>query len=101
LQPDNEYLVTIRLYQGTAKRELIIHANELRKLVIDKLVKRHWDYNLEICAIFETVKDRALNVPQTTRELLKLGKFSRYFLLLLSKIMIFSLYISYIVIVLS
>lgn len=64
------------LYQGTAKRELLIHANKLRTLVIDKLVERHWNYNLEICNIFETLKDRALNVPQTTRELLELGKFS-------------------------
>lgn len=74
MQPDNEYLVMTRLYQVTAKRELVTHATKLRKFIIDELVKRHWDYNLEICTIFETLRDRALNVPQTTRELLELGK---------------------------
>lgn len=52
------------------------YANELRKLIIDKLVERHWIYNLEICATFEMLKERALNVPQTTKELLELGEFS-------------------------
>ncbi|XP_026828420.1 dynein heavy chain 12, axonemal-like [Ooceraea biroi] len=73
--PDNEYLMMTRLYQSIAKRDLVIHANELRKFIIDEFVKHHWNYNLEICAIFETIKDRVLNVPQTTRELLELGQY--------------------------
>lgn len=57
-----------------AKRGLVSYANELRELVINELVRRHWNYNLEICATFEALRDRALNVPQTTRELLELGE---------------------------
>lgn len=75
MQPDNEYIITTRLNQVVAKRSLVAYANELRELIIDKLVQRHWTYNLEICNEFEMLKERALDVPQTTKELLELGKF--------------------------
>lgn len=76
LQPDNEYLVTIKLHQAAAKHNLVTSANELLELVIGELVKHHWNYNLEICDAFEVLKERALNVPRATRELLELGVFS-------------------------
>lgn len=75
MQPDNEYIITTRLNQVAAKRNLVAYANGLRELIIDKLVQRHWTYNLEICTTFEMLKERALDVPQTTKELLELGKF--------------------------
>lgn len=62
------------LHQVPAKRGLATCAGELRALVIDELVKRHWNYNVEICNTFERLRDRALNVPRTTRELLELGE---------------------------
>lgn len=62
------------LHQVVAKRGLASYASELRALVIDELVKRHWNYNVEICNAFERLRDRALNVPRTTRELLELGE---------------------------
>lgn len=76
LQPNNEYIVTTKLNQVTAKCSLVAYANKLRELIIDKLVQRHWTYNLEICTTFEILKERALNVPRTTRELMELGEIS-------------------------
>ncbi|XP_014471742.1 PREDICTED: dynein heavy chain 12, axonemal [Dinoponera quadriceps] len=73
--PDNEYLSTMSLHQVAAKRGLASYASELRALVIDELVKRHWNYNVEICNIFERLRDRALNVPRTTKEMLELGQY--------------------------
>jgi len=75
LQPNNEYLITIKLQQTAAKYNLVAYTNQLRELVIDKLVKHHWNYNLKICATFEMIKEYMLNVPRTTKELLVLGKF--------------------------
>lgn len=65
----------MKLYQVAAKRGLVSYADEVQKLVINELVKRHWNYNLEICGMFETLKERVLNVPCSTRELLELGEF--------------------------
>ncbi|XP_011684682.1 PREDICTED: dynein heavy chain 12, axonemal-like [Wasmannia auropunctata] len=73
--PSNEYLITIKLQQITAKHNLIAYTNQLRELVIDKLIKYHWNYNLKICATFEIIKERVLNVPRTTKELLELGQY--------------------------
>jgi len=67
--------MTIRLQQTAAKYNLVAYTNQLRELVIDKLVEHHWNYNLEICATFEMIKERVLYIPQTTKELLVLGKF--------------------------
>lgn len=75
LQPNNEYLMTIKLQQITAKHNLIANVHQLREFIIDELAKRHWNYNLKICSTFEMMKKRVLNIPQTTKELLELGKF--------------------------
>jgi len=63
------------LEQIGAKHDLIVYVNQLRELVIDKLIKHHWSFNYEICATFEMMKKRVLNIPQTTKELLGLGEF--------------------------
>lgn len=42
-------------------------------MIIEQLVKVHRNYNLEICDVFEEIKERAINVPNTTKELLELG----------------------------
>ncbi|XP_020294800.1 dynein heavy chain 12, axonemal-like [Pseudomyrmex gracilis] len=73
--PDNEYLETMRVHQVAAKHGLIYFANRSRDIVIDELVERHWNYNLDICNTFEELRDRALDVPQTTKELLELGQY--------------------------
>ncbi|KAG5311588.1 DYH12 protein, partial [Acromyrmex insinuator] len=73
--PNNEYLMTISLRQTTAKSNLIAYANKQRELFIDNLVTKHWNYNLEICATFEMMKERVLNIPQTTKELIELGQY--------------------------
>jgi len=67
--------MTIILRQTIAKSNLIAYANKQRELVIDNLVTQHWNYNLEICATFEMIKERVLNIPQTTKELIELGEF--------------------------
>ncbi|XP_036143308.1 dynein heavy chain 12, axonemal-like [Monomorium pharaonis] len=67
--------MTIKLQQIAAKSNLVAYVNQLRELVIDKLVEHHWNYNLEICATFEMMKERVLNVPQTTKELLALSQY--------------------------
>lgn len=64
----------MRVHQVAAKHGLIYFANRSRDIVIDELVERHWNYNLDICNTFEELRDRALDVPQTTKELLELGK---------------------------
>lgn len=79
MQPNNEYLITIKLQQIAAKHNLIAYVHQLREFVIDELIKRHWSYNLKICSTFEMMKKRVLNIPRTTKELLELGKLSSHF----------------------
>ena len=62
------------IHQAAAKAGLLYYTEEVRRLIIEELVKSHRAYNLEICNTFETIKERALNVPNITKELLELGK---------------------------
>lgn len=70
----NEYLSMIMLNQNYAKDELKNYAQIIRKHIIFELRKRHYNFNIEICNIFENIKKKALNIPDETRDLLELGK---------------------------
>ncbi|KAG7205245.1 hypothetical protein KM043_018325 [Ampulex compressa] len=76
--PDNEYFVTGKLNQAAGKAGLVNYIEEVRQLIIKELVKRHRNYNLEICETFESLRERALNIPGTTKELLELGQYMTY-----------------------
>ncbi|KAK2581073.1 hypothetical protein KPH14_006115 [Odynerus spinipes] len=73
--PNIEYFLMARLNQVEGKAGLMSYAVMVRELIIGELVKRHRNYNLDICNTFESLRERALNVPATTRELLELGKY--------------------------
>nr|XP_050853938.1 dynein axonemal heavy chain 12-like isoform X4 [Vespula vulgaris] len=73
--PNIEYFFIAMLYQTEGKAALMSYTLSVRELIIGELVKRHQNYNLDICKVFETLRDRALNVPSTTRELLELGEY--------------------------
>ncbi|XP_046823509.1 dynein axonemal heavy chain 7-like [Vespa crabro] len=73
--PNIEYFFIAVLYQTEGKATLMSYTLSVRQLIIGELVKRHQNYNLDICKVFETLRDRALNVPGTTKELLELGKY--------------------------
>lgn len=74
-QPDHEYFSIGIIHQVAAKAGLLYYTEEVRRLIIEKLVETHRNYNLEICDTFEMIRERALNIPHTTKELLELGKF--------------------------
>ena len=57
-----------------AKAGLLQYTKEARELIIQELVNSHRNFNLEICNTFEEIRERALNVPSTTKELLELGE---------------------------
>lgn len=62
-----------KLYQEDAKVGLKHYTEQVRELIIQQLVKRHRNLNLEICGAFEELKKRCLDIPANTRELLQLG----------------------------
>lgn len=72
-QTENEYFPNCKLYQEDAKNGLKRYANEARKVIISELVVRHKNFNQSICAEFEALKEKALNIPEETEELLELG----------------------------
>lgn len=57
-----------------AKAGLLRYTKDARELIIQELVNSHRNFNLEICNTFEEIRERALNVPSTTKELLELGE---------------------------
>ncbi|XP_044001725.1 dynein axonemal heavy chain 12 [Aphidius gifuensis] len=74
----NEYLGMFILGQNYAKDELKNYAQIIRKHIIFELRKRHYNFNIEICNIFENIKKKALNIPDETKDLLELGKYMIY-----------------------
>ncbi|CAK9798694.1 Dynein axonemal heavy chain 7 [Anthophora quadrimaculata] len=73
--PDHEYISLGVIHQVEAKAGLLYATEEVRKLIIEELVESHRNYNLEICNTFESIRERAANVPTTTKELLELGEY--------------------------
>ncbi|XP_076756861.1 dynein heavy chain at 62B [Xylocopa sonorina] len=73
--PDHEYFSIGIIHQTAAKEELLRCTDEVRTMIIEELVKSHQNYNFEICNTFESIKERALNIPNTTKELLELGEY--------------------------
>ncbi|XP_076243987.1 dynein heavy chain at 62B [Calliopsis andreniformis] len=73
--PNHEYFPTGCINQVEAKEGLLLYTEEARALIIEELVKSHRNFNLEICNTFESIRERALNVPSTTKELLELGEY--------------------------
>nr|XP_012154186.1 PREDICTED: dynein heavy chain 12, axonemal isoform X1 [Megachile rotundata] len=73
--PDHEYFSTGTIQQVAAKAGLLHYTEEVRKLIIEQLVNTHRNYNLEICKTFEGIRERAMYVPNTTKELLEAGEY--------------------------
>ncbi|XP_076648749.1 dynein heavy chain at 62B [Halictus rubicundus] len=73
--PNHEYFPIAIIDQIAAKAGLLEATEAVRQLIIGELVKSHRYFNLEICNAFETIRERALNVPNTTKELLELGEY--------------------------
>ncbi|XP_048510723.1 dynein axonemal heavy chain 7 isoform X3 [Athalia rosae] len=74
----NEYFLVGKLCQDEAKLGLKAYTYDVRELIIGELIKRHRNYNLDICNEFEILKERALTTPSSTRELLALGEYMLY-----------------------
>jgi hypothetical protein len=74
-QTSNEYFSNCKLFQEDAKDGLKQYTEEVRKLIINELILRHRNFNLSICAEFEAIEEKALNIPEETKELLELGIF--------------------------
>ncbi|XP_076670809.1 dynein axonemal heavy chain 12-like, partial [Andrena cerasifolii] len=72
---DHEYFSIGSMRQVEAKAGLLRYTKGTRELIIQELVKSHRNFNLEICNTFEEIRERALNVPSTTKELLELGAY--------------------------
>ncbi|KAF5300238.1 hypothetical protein FQR65_LT09192 [Abscondita terminalis] len=69
-----QYLVG-ELVQSSCRVAIGNALNDLIQRVAAKLVVQHMWLNEEICQDFETIKARALTVPQTTEELMELGEY--------------------------
>lgn len=78
-QLDNEYFPGgAVVHQVAGKAGLLQYTKEARQLIIKELIKSHRLFNLEICNEFETIRERASNIPNTTKELLELGEYLTY-----------------------
>ncbi|CAG5101569.1 Similar to DNAH7: Dynein heavy chain 7, partial [Cotesia congregata] len=72
--PNNEYLEDIRISQFPGKSGLKHYTEIFRGYIIQELLQKQRKFNHEICSTFEKVKSQVLNTPETTKELLELGK---------------------------
>ncbi|XP_015126095.2 dynein heavy chain 12, axonemal [Diachasma alloeum] len=75
---ENEYIPLGKLFLEPAKIGLKEYTREILQHVIQELVKRHCNFNLEICSIFEALKKKALDIPPETKEFLELGEYMLY-----------------------
>nr|XP_033342927.1 dynein heavy chain 12, axonemal isoform X1 [Megalopta genalis]XP_033342928.1 dynein heavy chain 12, axonemal isoform X2 [Megalopta genalis] len=73
--PHHEYFPVGFIDQAAAKAGLLESTEAVRQSIIAELVESHRYFNLEICNTFEAIKKRALNIPNTTKELLELGEY--------------------------
>ena len=74
-QTRNVYFDVCRLHQQNAKESLQEYTERLRELVIIQMKTFHYDYNTDICANFEALKNKALKeIPKETKELVEFGK---------------------------
>ncbi|XP_014211752.1 dynein heavy chain 12, axonemal [Copidosoma floridanum] len=71
----NEYYPNCKLHQENAKNGLKLYADQVREVIINELVVRHKNFNIDVCSEYEAIKNRALDIPEETKELLELGRY--------------------------
>ncbi|XP_027740579.1 dynein heavy chain 12, axonemal isoform X2 [Empidonax traillii] len=69
--PEMFYFPMICLNCEDLKQGLANRANSFAKMLMDKIVANYREENEKICREFETIKERALKVPETTEEMVE------------------------------
>ncbi|NXF75625.1 DYH7 protein, partial [Sclerurus mexicanus] len=69
--PETIYFPMICLNCEDLKQGLANCANNCAKMLLDKIVANYREENEKICSEFETIKERALKVPETTEEMVE------------------------------
>ncbi|NWU76504.1 DYH7 protein, partial [Onychorhynchus coronatus] len=69
--PETFYFPMICLNCEDLKQGLANRANSFAKMLMDKIVGNYREENEKICREFETIKERALKVPETTEEMVE------------------------------
>uniref|UniRef100_A0A8C3KWS1 Dynein axonemal heavy chain 12 n=1 Tax=Calidris pygmaea TaxID=425635 RepID=A0A8C3KWS1_9CHAR len=69
--PEMAYFPMISLNCEDLKQGLANNADTLAKMLLDRIVANHREESEEICREFETIKERALKVPETTEEMVE------------------------------
>ncbi|NXM04479.1 DYH7 protein, partial [Tyrannus savana] len=69
--PETFYFPMICLHCEDLKQGLANRANGFAKTLMDKIVANYREENEKICSEFETIKERALKVPETTEEMVE------------------------------
>ncbi|NXM23807.1 DYH7 protein, partial [Oxyruncus cristatus] len=69
--PETFYFPMICLNCEDLKQGLANRANGFAKMLMDKIVANYREENEKICSEFETIKEHALKVPETTEEMVE------------------------------
>nr|XP_021153643.1 dynein heavy chain 12, axonemal isoform X1 [Columba livia]XP_021153644.1 dynein heavy chain 12, axonemal isoform X1 [Columba livia]XP_021153645.1 dynein heavy chain 12, axonemal isoform X1 [Columba livia]XP_021153646.1 dynein heavy chain 12, axonemal isoform X1 [Columba livia]XP_021153647.1 dynein heavy chain 12, axonemal isoform X1 [Columba livia]XP_021153648.1 dynein heavy chain 12, axonemal isoform X1 [Columba livia] len=69
--PEMAYFPMISLNCEDLKQGLVSNANTFAKMLMDRVAANHREENKKICREFETIKKRALKVPETTEEMVE------------------------------
>ncbi|XP_032050232.1 dynein heavy chain 12, axonemal [Aythya fuligula] len=69
--PEMAYFPMISLNCEDLKQGLASSANTFAKMLMDRIVANYREENEKICREFETIKERALKVPETTEEMME------------------------------
>ncbi|NXG19392.1 DYH7 protein, partial [Grallaria varia] len=69
--PETIYFPMICLNCEDLKQGLVNGANNCAKMLLDKIVANYREENEKICSEFETIKECALKVPETTEEMVE------------------------------
>ncbi|XP_026667107.1 dynein heavy chain 12, axonemal-like [Ceratina calcarata] len=74
----NTYHVVGKLEQREAKKALKKESHNIINTFLIKLVKYHQEFNRSICADFEELKSKALNIPSDAKALIELTDYISY-----------------------
>ncbi|KAJ7406929.1 dynein heavy chain 12, axonemal isoform X7 [Willisornis vidua] len=75
--PEVFYFPMISLNCEDLKQGLANCANSCAKMLMDKIVANYREETKKICSEFETIKERALKVPETTEEMVEAIDFTK------------------------
>lgn len=74
-EPHQDYFVLAIINNEPAIKNLRRLADSLIARITSEITKQHIKTELDICAEFQEIKDRALEIPKTTEELLAAGEY--------------------------